>query len=100
MFGNFVVTVLARLLKLAALVVLVIAGIVFVPDWLVNRVDRGIDIAGGYAREVISKRGPEVVQDFKKQEKETRGELQKLHQALMARIYPVIGEWIKSLAPK
>lgn len=94
MFGDFIIKLAGAVIKLAILAIIVLAGILFVPDDFVSKVagqaSKAIDFAGGEA----SKMMPAVSQEFNVKFQETKADLGGVYQSLKEKFAPSIGEWI------
>jgi len=82
---------LAKLLLFAAIV---IAGIVFISEGFMARVDLGVARVEDYARGVLQKKEPAITGDFSSQTQETKTEISNLYQNISGIAWNNFKSWI------
>jgi hypothetical protein len=87
-------------LKIVLLAALVMLGIIFVPDGIFDRIERGIDAAAGFFTGKVQENTPGVVQDASQQIQETKNEIQGFYQRIKDEYYPSFIDWLAQAAKK
>jgi|GEM_PF-993359 len=94
---NFIWIIGSGIVRLAALVLLVVLGVVFVPDEFMDRLDRGVNAAVDYLRGESARRAPALAQDINQQAQETKGDLDNLYRSFKEKYLPAINGWVYGL---
>jgi len=99
MWSNFIRTITFGVFKLILFASLVVLGIVFIPDGVIDRVERGVDWTANYLQGEAAKRTPTVNHDISQQTQETRGDLGRLYQSIKENYLPAVGSWVGDFLP-
>lgn len=83
--------------KLAGLAVLILMGIIFVPDGFITRVERGIDSAVNFVRQEAAEKAPGMAQGVVQKFNETKVEAEGLFNSFKSEQYPRIRDWIAGI---
>ena len=74
--------------------VLVIAGIIFLTDSFMGKIDQRVAQVEGFTRGVMAKNGPAIINDFGVQTQETLAEISNLSKNISEIFWKNIGTWI------
>jgi hypothetical protein len=96
MRANIIQSIAFGILKLLLFAVLLVLGVVFVPDEFMERIERAAGVAGDYLSVEAQKRVPAVIQDVSRQAGETKGDAKNLYQSLTEKYWPAISGWISN----
>lgn len=79
--------------KLALLAVLVVLGIVFVPETAVDYLRGGVDAAKVYLWRQVEERGPAIKEDIARQTEETKDDAKVLSDKFLEEQWPRFKNW-------
>lgn len=83
--------------RLAAFAIVVVLGIVFVPQDFIAGIGCSVDNAGDFVQGEVSKRAPGIKQEFAKKFEETKIGVKDLYQAARENYFPAANEWFAGL---
>lgn len=92
--------IILRIVGLLLLVVLIILGVIFVPDEFMARVRNAVNTAQVFVIGEVSRRAPQVTNALSQKTQSTRDELMNLYQSFKEKSLPVIRGWISNYQPE
>ncbi|MFZ3073902.1 MAG: hypothetical protein WA093_02100 [Minisyncoccales bacterium] len=94
---DFIQTIIFGAFKLALLALLVVLGVVFIPDGFMDRVAGGIDGTVNFLQGETAKRAPVIARDTARQFEETKADAGNIYQSFKEEYYPAVGDWFAGL---
>jgi ABC-type cobalt transport system substrate-binding protein len=88
--------IVSAIIKLALLALVIVLGIVFVPDSFMKQVNQKVTVATDFARAEVSKRTPGLQEEFNRKVKETKGDIENLYQSLKEKYSGTVMGWASS----
>lgn len=93
MRADFIQSVSFGIFKLVLLAALVVLGIVFVPDAVVDQIRGGVNAAKTYLWRGAEERMPAIKEDVARQAEETKEDAQNLYQKFQQDKWPRFKSW-------
>ncbi len=76
------------------LAVLILLGIVFLPETMVDEIRRGVDVANVYLLKTAQERVPGIKEDFARQTSETKEDAQNLYRKAQEKYWTRFKDWL------
>ena len=86
--------IVSGLVKLLIFCAIIMAGIIFISDGFLARVELGVNRVQDYARGVVQNKGPAITQDFSAQTKETKTEIGNLSRNISWSAWNDFKSWV------
>ncbi len=93
MCANFIQSITFGVFKLILLAALILLGVVFLPETVVDEIRRGVNVVNVYLSKTAQERVPGIKEDFARQAGETKEDAQNLYQKTQEKYWPQFKDW-------